>query len=409
MGAVYKGLQLNLDRPVAIKLLPAEIAADAQFVTRFEREARTLAKLQHSRIVTIHDFGRTSEGHLYFVMEFIDGTNLRDILRGPGLDPEQALAVVGQLCDALQAAHREGIVHRDIKPENVLISREGYVKLADFGLSRPPQEVGVSQLTQTNIIMGTPDYMAPEQHEGTGKADHRSDIFALGVMFYEMLTGKTPRGVFDPPSRKVRVDVRIDEVVLKALQSEPERRYQQASEMKTDVERIRTTPLPSPAKRSPAKPSPVKASPVKASPVKASPVKASPVKASPVKAPPAKALPVRLSPVKASPPQPKSKRFALLAPGVAAFLVLVGFAGYALWPKPAHPTSRPVAVASLDKVAGGQTKPRSPSVNPTSEAMKPTHLHPIQSRRKGLSKRHCCRMCGPGRATNWNRSPGRKL
>ena len=239
MGAVYKGVQLNLDRPVAIKLLPVEVAADAEFVTRFQREARTLARLQHSRIVTIHDFGQTSEGHLYFVMEYIDGTNLREILRGPGLDPEQALVVVGQLCDALQAAHREGIVHRDIKPENVLISREGYVKLADFGLSRPPQEVGASQLTNTNIVMGTPDYMAPEQHEGTGKADHRSDIFALGVMFYEMLTGRTPRGAFDPPSRKVQVDVRIDEVVLKALQAEPDRRYQLASEMKTDVDRIR--------------------------------------------------------------------------------------------------------------------------------------------------------------------------
>ncbi|MEP6671159.1 MAG: SUMF1/EgtB/PvdO family nonheme iron enzyme [Chthoniobacter sp.] len=245
MGAVYKGIQLNLDRPVAIKLLPAEIAADAQFVTRFEREARTLARLQHSRIVTIHDFGRTSEGHLYFVMEYIDGTDLRRILKGPGLDPEQALAVVGQLCDALQAAHREGIVHRDIKPENVLITKDGYVKLADFGLSRPPQEEGSSALTNTNVIMGTPDYMAPEQRDGAGKADHRSDIFALGVMFYEMLTGRTPRGVFDPPSRKVRVDVRIDEVVLKALQSEPERRYQKASEMKTAVEHIRTTPLPS--------------------------------------------------------------------------------------------------------------------------------------------------------------------
>ena len=255
MGAVYKGIQLNLDRPVAIKLLPAEIAADANFLARFQREARTLAKLQHSRIVTIYDVGQTTGGHLYFVMEYIDGTDLRRILKGPGLDPEQALVVVGQLCDALQAAHREGIVHRDIKPENVLITRDGYVKLADFGLSRPPREDGTSMLTQTNIVMGTPDYMAPEQHDGAANADHRSDIFALGVMFYEMLTGKTPRGVFDPPSRKVQVDVRIDEVVLKALQSEPDRRYQQAREMKIDVDRIRTTPLPAPAQSSVIPPS----------------------------------------------------------------------------------------------------------------------------------------------------------
>ncbi len=242
MGAVYKGWQPTLDRPVAIKLLPAEVAADAQFVARFQREARTLARLQHSRIVTIHDSGQTSEGNLYFVMEFIDGTDLRSILRGPGLDPEQALVVVGQLCDALQAAHREGIVHRDIKPENVLITRDGYVKLADFGLARPPQEAGTPGLTHTDVVMGTPDYMAPEQRFGATQADQRSDIFALGVMLYEMLTGQTPRGVFDPPSHKVQMDVRIDEVVLKALQSEPDRRYQKASEMKTDVDRIRSTP-----------------------------------------------------------------------------------------------------------------------------------------------------------------------
>lgn len=248
MGAVYKALQRVLERTVAIKLLPAEIAADEAFVARFQREAQTLARLQHPRIVTIHDFGETTEGHLYFVMEHIDGTDLRRVLRGPGLAPEQALVVVGQLCDALQAAHREGIVHRDLKPENVLITRDGDVKLADFGLARPPADAGAPTLTQTDLIMGTPDYMSPEQHLGARQADHRSDIYALGVMLYEMLTGRRPRGVFDPPSSSMRglqVDVRIDEVVLKALQEEPARRYQQAGEMKSDVERIRTTPLPS--------------------------------------------------------------------------------------------------------------------------------------------------------------------
>src|ERR1700722_1848890 len=184
MGAVYKAIQLNLDRPVAIKLLPAEMADNAEFVARFKREARTLAKLQHPRIVVIYDCGQTAGGHPYFAMEYVEGTDLRRVLKGPGLDPEQALAVVGQLCDALQAAHLQGIVHRDIKPENVLISRDGYVKLADFGLSRPPKEEGTDQLTDTNVVMGTPNYMAPEQQDSTAKADHRSDIFALGVMFY---------------------------------------------------------------------------------------------------------------------------------------------------------------------------------------------------------------------------------
>jgi len=320
MGAVYKGIQLNLERPVAIKLLPAEIATDAEFVSRFKREARTLARLQHSRIVTIHDFGQTTEGHLFFVMEYIDGTDLRRILKGPGLDPEQALAVVGQLCDALQAAHREGIVHRDIKPENVLVTKDGYVKLADFGLSRPPDEDGMPNLTDTNVVMGTANYMAPEQQDGAVNADHRSDIFALGVMFYEMLTGQTPRGVFDPPSRKLQIDVRIDEVVLKALQSEPDRRYQQVSEMKTDVERIRTTPLPA---KKPA--------------------------ASPPAAPPAK--PSRSGSTR----KRRTDRSPLFA--AVAIALFLGATGYWLWQKdahsnPEHRTDAAPAVASSPTEAG---------------------------------------------------------
>jgi serine/threonine protein kinase len=258
MGAVYKGTQVVLDRPVAIKLLPAEIAADEQFITRFHREARTLGRLQHSRVIIIHDFGQTSEGHLYFVMEYIDGTNLREILRGPGLNPDQALLVTGQICDALQAAHAQGVIHRDIKPENILITKDGYVKLADFGLSRPMQQGEAGALTGTNVVMGTADYMAPEQREG--HADQRADIFALGVMLYEMLTGKPPRGAFEPASSRMRgmqLDVRIDQVVLKALQSAPERRYQQVSEMKTDVDRIRNTPLPRPASPAVTPPPPV--------------------------------------------------------------------------------------------------------------------------------------------------------
>ncbi|MDR3405504.1 MAG: serine/threonine-protein kinase [Chthoniobacter sp.] len=238
MGAVYKGIQPGLERAVAIKILPAEIA-DEEFVTRFKREARTLASLQHSRIITVHDFGQTSEGHLYFVMEFIDGTNLREILRGPGLTPEQALLAVSQICDALYAAHKQGVIHRDIKPENILITRDGYVKLADFGLARPLDE-DAEVLTSAHTVMGTPAYMAPEQR--AGQVDHRSDIYALGVMLYEMLTGKRPHGVFDPPSMKVQVDVRLDQVVIKALQQEPERRYQEVSELKKDVDTIRTTP-----------------------------------------------------------------------------------------------------------------------------------------------------------------------
>ncbi len=172
-------------------------------------------------------------------MEYVAGTDLSRVLHGPGLNPKQALAITGQICDALAFAHSQGVIHRDIKPANILLTKDGRAKLADFGLARPAHG-HTGGLTQTAMVMGTPDYMAPEQR--TGEADQRADIYALGVMLYEMLTGQRPQGIFALPSEKVPVDARIDEVVVRALQQEPARRYQRVSEMKTDVDRIRNTP-----------------------------------------------------------------------------------------------------------------------------------------------------------------------
>ncbi len=236
MGAVYQGTQRMLKRQVAIKLLPSELAANPQFVTRFEREAQTLARLQHPGIVTIYEFGRTEEGHLFFVMEFVDGADLHHLIHGPGLEPQQALELTVQICEALHYAHEQGVIHRDIKPPNVLINKEGKAKLADFGLARPLVPENTATMSQ---FMGTLNYMAPEQFGG--KADQRADIFALGVMLYEMLTGTFPVGAFDLPSLKSKVDSRIDQVVLKAMRQEPERRYQQVSELREEVEHIRST------------------------------------------------------------------------------------------------------------------------------------------------------------------------
>ncbi len=295
MGAVYKGRQPDLDRPVAIKLLPAEIAADEQFIARFRREARTLAKLQHSGIVSVYDFGQTSEGHLYFVMEFVEGTDLHKILQGPGLNPAQSLELISQVCDALHYAHSKGVIHRDIKPGNILVTSDGRVKLADFGLARPIKGES-SVLTGRNVMMGTADYMAPEQRDG--HADQRADIYALGVMLYEMLTGKRPHGVFNPPSHRVQLDIRLDQVVLKALQQAPERRYQQVSEMKTDVDRIRTTP------------------------------------------PPALGADLPATKIDTAPPTPRQKRFALVA---AAILACAGAAGLFIWERMRNPSHTPSA------------------------------------------------------------------
>lgn len=241
MGAVYKGRQERLQRTVAVKILPHELADDPNFVARFEREARTLAKLDHPGIISVYDFGKTSEGHLYFVMEFVDGMDLHRLICGEGIDPARALEIISQVCDALQFAHSVGVVHRDIKPANILVTQDGRVKLADFGLARPlAADVG-GRLTLSRVIMGTPDYMAPEQKKGQG--DHRVDLYALGVMLYEMLCGKPPQGAWEPPSQRVCVDVRLDQVVIKAMQEEPELRYQQAMQVKSDVDTIRASSI----------------------------------------------------------------------------------------------------------------------------------------------------------------------
>ncbi len=224
---------------VAVKILPPEVSADPAFAERFTREARALARLNHPNIVGVYDFGRTGDGLFYFVMEYVDGVNLRQAIQAGGIDAKQALAIVPQICDALQFAHDEGVVHRDVKPENILVDKRGRVKIADFGLAKLlGQGPGNVSLTATQQVMGTLRYMAPEQMEGTKGVDHRADIYSLGVVFYELLTGELPIGRFAPPSKKVEIDVRLDEVVLRALEKEPEQRYQHASEVKTEVEQI---------------------------------------------------------------------------------------------------------------------------------------------------------------------------
>ncbi len=238
MGVVFKARQPALDRMVALKILPQKLALDPDFQNRFIREAKALGSLSHPNIVAVYDFG--AEGGLFFfAMEFVDGTNLRQVLRDRTFSPEQALKLVPQLCDALEYAHEEGVVHRDIKPENILLDKKGRVKIADFGLAKltGADVAAAGALTMTNMVMGTPHYMAPEQIENPKSVDHRADIYSIGVVFYEMLTGELPIGRFEVPSKMVKIDVRLDEVVLKALEKAPDRRYQKASEVKAAVTR----------------------------------------------------------------------------------------------------------------------------------------------------------------------------
>jgi len=362
MGAVYKAREKALDRLVALKILPSEIGREEAFSQRFTREAQAMARLSHANIVTVYSFGSRSIGGApvserdagilpacpegvppsagdgtdstssvdwpngahhagetpasrgatlyFFMMEYVDGLSLRQLLDAGTVSPKEALTIVPQICDALQYAHDRGIVHRDIKPENILLNRAGQVKIADFGLAKlvglpaatkrsedgqrdagisrdagilpvcpegvPPSAGGEGGLTSSSDgphgahhagktpasrgsatpdvtqpgerVMGTPQYMAPEQFERPGEVDHRADIYSLGVVFYQMLTGELPTtkdgkftGTFEPPSRKVLIDVRLDEVVLRALEREPARRYQQVGDVRTQVETIIAT------------------------------------------------------------------------------------------------------------------------------------------------------------------------
>ncbi|MFO0849074.1 MAG: protein kinase [Gemmataceae bacterium] len=237
MGVVYKARQPALDRVVAVKVLDADKAVRPELADRFVREARALARLQHPHVVTVYDVS-VADGLVSIVMEYLPGGSLRDRLRAGRLPPADALRLVPQLCAALQYAHDHGVVHRDIKPDNVLLDEAGNAKVADFGLAKLTAE----PVTAVGEHMGTARYMAPEQWANTATVDNRADIYSLGVLIYELLTGDLPAPQYTPPSAKAGTDKRLDRVVSKSLREQPAERYQQAAEVRADVERIARTP-----------------------------------------------------------------------------------------------------------------------------------------------------------------------
>ena len=230
MGVVYKVRQPQLDRLLALKILLPGLEHDPGFAERFSREARALAKLGHPNIVAVHDFGETG-GFFWLTMEYVDGVNLRQAMQAARFTAAQALALIPDLCAALQYAHDHGILHRDIKPENILLDTRGRVKVADFGIARiAGDERGEFTLTRTGSVLGSAAYIAPEQIERPHDVDHRADLYSLGVVFYEMLTGELPLGRFPAPSEKSASNPRLDEVVFRSLEKEREKRFQQAGD-----------------------------------------------------------------------------------------------------------------------------------------------------------------------------------
>lgn len=236
-GFVYRAIQVELDRVVALKILAPRLAAIPEFTARFQREARLMAALEHPNIVRVFDFGRERDFH-FLVMEYVTGRSMRHWIRSRPQRLDLALDLFAQICNAIEFAHGRGVVHRDVKPENVMIDAGGRAKVTDFGLAKlVDPSPGESTLTRPVAQMGTPYYSAPEQTISLRDVDQRADVYSLGVMLYELLTGRLPQGEFPPPSRAAGVDRAFDAVVSKALQVDPNYRYQNVGDLRSDLDR----------------------------------------------------------------------------------------------------------------------------------------------------------------------------
>ena len=249
MSAVYRGLDIRLDRPVAIKVMESRYAVDQQFLTRFQREARAVARLKDPGLVAVYDQGVDGH-HPFLVMELVEGGTLRELLRERGpMPPHAVAAVLRPVLGGLAVAHRSGLVHRDVKPENVLISDEGEVKIADFGLVRAVAE---TKITSDSVILGTAAYLSPEQ-VSSGDATPRSDVYGCGILIYELLTGGTPFGGDSPlavayarmdtdvrpPSNVIRgVPTQFDDLVRHATARNAAERFADAQEMAVELDAI---------------------------------------------------------------------------------------------------------------------------------------------------------------------------
>jgi serine/threonine protein kinase len=236
MGAVYRAVQKSLDRTVALKILPQEFSKDLAFCEGFEAEAKAMARLNHPNLIGVYDFGEAG-GMLYIIMEFVKGQSIYHSAHGQAIDSQEVIRMVSAVCSGLAHAHENGIIHRDIKPSNILLDLNAQPKIGDFGLARPIER----KIQEGEEIFGTPHYTAPEVVDAPHSVDSRADIFSVGVMLHELLTGKLPADDPRPPSAIARCDPRFDVIVRRATHTNPAGRYSSAAEMAKDLATISTT------------------------------------------------------------------------------------------------------------------------------------------------------------------------
>lgn len=239
MGEVYRAVDLDDGEVIALKVVAGRLTRDPEVTARFETEVAALSRLDHPNVVRVLDHGETANDRRFLVMEFVDGCDLRRFLRAQRPDMERAFDIFAKVCAGVAHAHERGLAHRDIKPANILVGHEGAVKVADFGLAKTLADtVAGYSFTQTRDTFGTPYYVAPEVTRNAGAADARSDVYALGVLLYELLTGAVPMGQFTPLSEKTGLDRRIDGIVSRALADDSARRLGSVAELAAAVEEI---------------------------------------------------------------------------------------------------------------------------------------------------------------------------
>lgn len=243
MGAVYRALQKSLDRAVAIKILPKEFSDDAAFREGFEAEAKAMARLNHPNLISVYDFGEAG-GMLFIIMEYVHGESLYHAAHGTAIDPAEVIRLVTGICNGLAHAHENGIIHRDIKPSNILLDLNAQPKIGDFGLARPIEH----KIAEGDEIYGTPHYTAPEVISSPNSVGYRADIFSVGVMLHELLTGRLPADDRKLASSIARCDHRFDAIIRRATEKLPANRYLNALDIIKDLNVIAASSAPKAAR-----------------------------------------------------------------------------------------------------------------------------------------------------------------